>query len=78
MVGLFLVGLTYLQYQHIAFINWDKLEQASGVVVDTFLNTTTKMNDGGNQEIAELDITNLGIPLTRSISIGFAIGFMKG
>jgi uncharacterized membrane protein (Fun14 family) len=77
-VGLFLVGLAYLQYQHIALINWDKLEQASTGVVNTLVNATTKMIDGGNPEIAELAITNFGIPLTSSISIGFAIGFIKG
>jgi uncharacterized membrane protein (Fun14 family) len=77
-VGLFLAGLAYLQYQHITFINWDKLEQASVGVVNTLVNATTKMVDSGNPEIAELAITNFGIPLTSSISIGFAIGFMKG
>jgi uncharacterized membrane protein (Fun14 family) len=76
--GLFLAGLAYLQYQHIALINWDKLEQASTGVVNTLVDATTKMVDSGNPEIAELAITNFGIPLTSSISIGFAIGFMKG
>jgi hypothetical protein len=47
-------------------------------VVNTLVNATTKMIDGGNPEIAELAITNFGIPLTSSISIGFAIGFIKG
>jgi uncharacterized membrane protein (Fun14 family) len=74
-LGLFLVGLAYLQYQHIAFINWDKLEQASEGVVNTLLNATT---NGGNLVIAESAITNLGIPLTSSISIGFVIGFIRG
>jgi uncharacterized membrane protein (Fun14 family) len=77
-VGLFLAGLAYLQYQHITFINWDKLEQTSVGVVNTLVNATTKMVDSGNPEIAELAITNFGIPLTSSIPIGFAIGFMKG
>jgi hypothetical protein len=47
-------------------------------VVNTLVNATTKMIDGGSREIAELAITNFGIPLTSSISIGFAIGFIKG
>jgi uncharacterized membrane protein (Fun14 family) len=76
--GLFLAGLAYLQYQQIAFINWDKLEQVSMGVVNTLVNATTKMIDGGSREIAELAITNFGIPLTSSISIGFTIGFIKG
>jgi uncharacterized membrane protein (Fun14 family) len=78
MVGLFLAGLVYLQYQQIALINWDRLEQASEGLVNTLVNASTKMIDGGNPEIAELAITNFGIPLTSSMSIGFAIGFMKG
>jgi uncharacterized membrane protein (Fun14 family) len=77
-VGLFLAGLAYLQYHQIATIDWYKVEQASAGIVNTIINTT-KMVDGGNQPaLAELDITNLGIPLTSSISVGFTIGFMKG
>src|SRR5215207_6141063 len=76
MAGLFLAGLAYLQYQQIAFINWDKLEQISEGVGNTFINAT-KMIEGSNPAIAELAITNFGIPLTSSISVGFTIGFMK-
>lgn len=39
--GLFLAGLAYLQYQQIASINWDNLEQASEGVVRTFANAIT-------------------------------------
>jgi len=76
--GLFLACLAYLQYQQIASINWDKIEQASEVVVNTLVNATTKMIDGSDSAIPELAITNFGIPMTSSISIGFTIGFMKG
>jgi uncharacterized membrane protein (Fun14 family) len=76
--ALFLAGLAYLQYQQIALINWDRLEQASEGLVNTLVNASTKMIDGGNPEMAELAIKNFDIPLTSSISIGFAIGFMKG
>ena len=76
--GLFIAGLAYLQYQHIALINWDKLEQALKGIVSTLVNATTKMIDNGNPEIVELAIANFGIPLTGTISIGFAIGFIKG
>ena len=73
-----MAGLAYLQYQQIALIHWDKIEQASEGIVNTLVNTT-KMVDGSNQPaLAELAITNFGIPLTGSISIGFTIGFMKG
>jgi len=76
--GLFLAGLAYLQYHQIAAINWYKVEQASAEIINTIINAT-KMVDGNNQPaIAELAITNFGIPLTSSISIGFTIGFLKG
>jgi uncharacterized membrane protein (Fun14 family) len=75
--GLFLAGLVYLQYQQIASINWDKLEQASKGVVRTFANTITLIGTN-NIGVSELSITDFGIPLTSSISVGFTIGFMKG
>jgi uncharacterized membrane protein (Fun14 family) len=75
--GLFLAGLAYLQYQQIASINWVKIEQASGGLVNVIVNAT-KMIDGNSPAVAELAITNLGIPLTGSMSTGFAIGFVKG
>lgn len=77
MAGLFLAGLAYLQYQQIALINWDRLEQISEGIVNTLVNAT-KTIDGSNPTIAESPITNFGIPLTSSISIGFTVGFMKG
>jgi uncharacterized membrane protein (Fun14 family) len=52
--GLLLSGLAYLQYQQIAPINWNKLEQVLEEVVNTFVNATTKMIDGGHSEIAGL------------------------
>jgi uncharacterized membrane protein (Fun14 family) len=76
MAGLFLAGLAYLQYQQIALVNWDKLEQISKGIVNTVTNATANMVDGSSP--AELAITNFDIPLTSSISIGFTIGFMKG
>jgi uncharacterized membrane protein (Fun14 family) len=37
-VGLFLAGLAYLQYQQIANINWNKLQQVSEGTIATFSN----------------------------------------
>jgi uncharacterized membrane protein (Fun14 family) len=77
--GLFLAGLAILQYQQIASVNWDKLEQASGEAINTVVNTTTKMIDGSDYpEMTGLAITEFGIPISSSMSIGFTIGFMKG
>ena len=71
-VGLFLVGLAYLQYQQIAFVNWAKVEGT----ISTIANATT--NAFNDYNIETLAMTNLGIPLTGAMSAGFTIGFMKG
>ena len=71
-VGLFLAGLAYLQYQQIASFNWDKIEATTSTIANT---TTNTFND---YSIETLATTNLGIPLASGMSAGFAIGFMKG
>jgi uncharacterized membrane protein (Fun14 family) len=77
-IGLLLTGLAYLQYQQIAWIYWGELEGASEAIVNALVSTMTKMFNSGHQDVAELAITNFGIPMTSSMSIGIAIGFMKG
>lgn len=74
--GLFLAGLAYLQYQRIASINWDKLEQACNGVVRTFANVRTLI-DTDLIGIRKFTLIN-GVPITSSMSIGFTIGFLKG
>jgi uncharacterized membrane protein (Fun14 family) len=71
-VGLFIAGLAYLQYQQLASFNWDKIEGT----ISTIANATTNTFNGYN--IETLAMTNFGIPLTGGMSAGFAIGFMKG
>jgi uncharacterized membrane protein (Fun14 family) len=71
-VGLFIAGLAYLQYQQIASFNWDRIEGT----ISTIANATT--NSFNDHNIESLATTNLGIPLTGGMSAGFAIGFMKG
>ena len=68
-VGLFLVGLAYLQYQQVASVNWAKVEGTISTIA------TSTFND---YNIETLAMTNLGIPLTGGLSAGFTIGFMKG
>lgn len=70
-VGLFLGGLIYFQSHTIININWDKLQSILEVTLSTIGNSIT------TQEISTI-MGNIGIPLTSSISAGFAIGFMKG
>ena len=84
-VGLFFAGLAYLQYQQIVNINWNKLQASSQNVVTTLANATTQMTnhissatDSNNHGTTALAISNLGIPLTGSMAMGFAVGFMKG
>jgi uncharacterized membrane protein (Fun14 family) len=73
-VGLFLAGIAYLQYQQIASIHWHKLE---GAITKLATATTSTINDNSNVSALAM-ISNLSIPLTSSMSIGFTIGFLKG
>jgi uncharacterized membrane protein (Fun14 family) len=84
-VGLFLAGLAYLQNQHIANVNWNKLQQVSEGTITTLSNTITQIPgiSGGDSSHAattasSLAMTSFGIPFTGSISAGFTLGFIKG
>jgi uncharacterized membrane protein (Fun14 family) len=75
-VGLFLAGLAFLQYQQIATIHWHKLE---GAITKLAAATTSTISDNNNSVAALATMmSNFGIPLTSSMSVGFTIGFMKG
>jgi uncharacterized membrane protein (Fun14 family) len=83
-VGLFLAGLAYLQYNQIATIHWNKLQQLSEDAIATLANLSTQIpgissSDYGHAATASsLSMTSFGILLTGSMSAGFTIGFMKG
>jgi uncharacterized membrane protein (Fun14 family) len=83
-IGLFFAGLAYLQYQQIVNINWDKLQATSQNAVTMLANATTQISNhinsitDSNNHSTDLALSNLGIPLTGSVAMGFAIGFMKG
>ena len=86
-VGLFLAGLAYLQYNQIANINWNKLQQMSEGAVATLSNLIIMqipgISAGGSVDdhtatAASFAMTNFGIPLTGSMSAGFTLGFIKG
>jgi uncharacterized membrane protein (Fun14 family) len=84
--GLFLAGLAYLQYQQIANINWNKLQQISEGAITTLSNLTMQIpgiNSSSDVHAAAtssslLAMISFGIPLTGSMSAGFTIGFLKG
>ena len=71
-VGLFIAGLAYLQYHQIASFNWDKIEDAITSPANTTANTFNVYS------IETLGLTNFGIPLTSGMSVGFAVGFLRG
>jgi uncharacterized membrane protein (Fun14 family) len=77
-VGLFFAGLTYLQYQQIVAINWNKVPQLSENVVTTLANATTQVPGFNSGHPADIVMSDFGIPLTGSMSVGVAIGFMRG
>ena len=77
-MGLFFAGIAYLQYE-VVNVNWTKLQAASQNTVSTIANATTQIPGfGSDHHLAALVMTNLAIPLTGSLSMGIAIGFMKG
>jgi uncharacterized membrane protein (Fun14 family) len=67
-VGLFITGLAYLQYQQIASINWEKVEGS----ITGLTNATANILD--ENSITPLLMSNFGIPLTSSITSGFTVG----
>ena len=77
-VGLFFAGLAYLEYQQIVAINWNRVPQVSQKVVTTLANVTNQIPGFNSSHPEDTSMSNFGIPLTGSMSVGFAIGFMKG
>jgi uncharacterized membrane protein (Fun14 family) len=85
-VGIFLAGLAYLQYQQIANINWNKLQTISEGAISSLSNAITQIPgisvnssvDVHAATASSLAMTSFGIPLTGSMSVGFTIGFLKG
>jgi uncharacterized membrane protein (Fun14 family) len=71
--GLFIAGLAYLQYQQIAFFDWNRIEVMASEALG---NMSAQISN--NQEVASLAMSNFGIPLTGSMSAGFAVGFTIG
>ncbi len=70
-VGLFIAGLAFLQYQQMAFFNWDKFEVSIAALASAMTSTI-------NENSIVLTTSNLGIPLSGSMASGFTVGFLKG
>ena len=72
-VGLFIAGLAYLQYQQIASFDWNKIEGLAATMLGNITNQVVSYHDATLSGMA-----TIGIPLTGSVSAGFVVGFMKG
>ena len=62
-------------------VNWDKLQSISQGVLSTVVNTINSTAGGVGSPALSLLLpttTNLGIPLTSSMAMGFTIGTLKG
>jgi uncharacterized membrane protein (Fun14 family) len=76
-VGLFIAGLAYLQYQRILNVDWHKVQAISQNGIDwvadalTHLSSTMGASHTGT-------FSNIGIPLVSSVSAGFVLGMIRG
>jgi hypothetical protein len=57
----------------VASIDWNRIETLARSALG---NITANITN--SQEVATLAMSNFGIPLTGSMSAGFAVGFMRG
>ena len=71
-LGTFFAGLAYLQSQGILNVSWNRVEEISTNTLTTLVNSQVT----GDQ--ANSVLSSLGLPLTGSMVMGFAIGFRKG
>ena len=71
-LGAFFAALAYLHYQDLLSVNWDKMEIISRSTLTALVDSEITGNN------ANPVLSNLGLPLTGGMAMGFAIGFMKG
>jgi uncharacterized membrane protein (Fun14 family) len=72
LMGILFGAIAYLQTQGVLSVNWDKIESISSDVATTVSSMTI------NQLGTDSMISSLGLPLMGSMSMGFAVGFMRG
>jgi uncharacterized membrane protein (Fun14 family) len=76
-VGLFISALAYLEYQRILDVDWHKVQAISQNEIDwvadalTHVSTTIGTSHPGT-------VSNIGIPLVSSVSVGFVLGLARG
>jgi len=77
LAGLFIAALAYMHYQRIIDVNWAKLQAVSQDGLTWLANTIIHIsNNIGTGHTGAL--SNLGIPLPASASVGFALGMVRG
>ena len=71
-LGTFFAALAYLNYQGLLSVNWEKMEIISRGTLTTLIDSEITGNT------ANPILSNLGLPLTGGMAMGFALGFVKG
>jgi len=72
LMGVLFGAIAYMQTQGVLSVNWDKIENISRSAATAVSSMT--MNQMGTDSM----ISSLGFPLMGSMSMGFAVGFMRG
>jgi uncharacterized membrane protein (Fun14 family) len=76
-VGLFFAALAYLQYQRILNVDWHKVQAISLSGIDWVADALTHVSSTiGASHPGTL--SNIGIPLVSSVSVGLAVGLARG
>jgi uncharacterized membrane protein (Fun14 family) len=79
-VGLFIAGLAYLEYQGIIHVDWVKFQTVTqsglATIADTIMHISSNIS-APNTAISNLGLSEI-IPLTCSVSAGFVLGLSRG
>src|ERR1043165_5278154 len=67
-LGLFLAGLAYLQYQGITTTNWNKMENLTQTATQTIVNAS---QNGIPGIVSQHGFDSWGLPLTGGMAMGF-------
>jgi uncharacterized membrane protein (Fun14 family) len=74
-LGLLIVAVIALEYQKLISVNWNNKIQTG--LFGALGNVTNGQIPGTHEKIATT-MSNIGIPLTGSLTAGFVLGFLRG
>jgi uncharacterized membrane protein (Fun14 family) len=77
-IGLFLAGLAYLNYQGLVSVDWDKVGSISNGALIELSNSTQQYVPAAIDNQVMPTLLNFGLPLGGSFAAGFTIGCLKG